>query len=38
VHAALDGQAVGLVLFQPAPDYRPPEARPEVSLEEMLVA
>src|SRR5580700_2872340 len=32
VHAALDGQAAGLVLFQPAPDYLPPEARPEVSL------
>jgi hypothetical protein len=38
VHAALDGQAAGLVLFQPAPDYLPPEARPEVSLEEMLAA
>jgi hypothetical protein len=38
VQAALDGQAAGLVLFQPTPDYLPPEARPEVSLEEMLAA
>ena len=36
VQAALDGQAAGLVLFQPTPDYLPPEARPEVPLEEML--
>jgi hypothetical protein len=38
VQAALDGQAAGLVLFQPAPDDLPPEARPEVPLEEMLAA
>ena len=38
VQAALDGRAAGLVLFQPTPDYLPPEARSEVSLEEILAA
>ena len=33
VHAALDGQAAGLVLFQPAPDDMPPEARPDAETD-----
>jgi hypothetical protein len=38
VHAALSGQAGGLVLFQPASDYIPPEAMTDVPVEDLLQA
>jgi hypothetical protein len=36
IQAALSGLAGGLVLFQPAPDYIPPEAMSDVPVEELI--
>ena len=38
VRAALSGLAAGLALFQPAPDYRPPEVLSDVPIEDLIQA
>jgi hypothetical protein len=38
VQAALSGLAGGLLLFQPAPDYIPPDLMVDVPIEELLLA